>query len=425
MQYQRLRRVTIGAVAATLAAVLALSGCSAPRTVEIDVPAQVDGALPEDTVTQLSDAVTRAMTASGASGAIVGVWAPWSGSWVSGLGTTSVEDSTEVDTDMAFRASRITRPMTCDVLYSLEAEGVLDVDDSVTDYVSGVPNLEEVSLRELCDSTSGVGSYSAQLQSMWINNPDRVWNPRELAAYGLARSTNLGAGETFKESDAGYLLLGLALERATNTSAADLIEQYVTEPLELTATSLPAARAALPGDGAVLDGLITRKSDGAYNCAEPVDVTEMSSSVGFTDSGVVSDITDLGRYAQALATGALMPEGTERFENPKPASADAPDWDKRAGGAVQFGSLVGQFGAVPGYSTAAFSDPASGLTIAVVLNNSTAGAKMAAYLSWELAALASKASAADGETAPEAGLPWTAEQYRDLIAKHAICAPAE
>ena len=41
---------------------------------------------------------------------------------------------------------------------------------------------------------------------------------------------------------------------------------------------------------------------------------------------------------------------------------------------------------------------------------------MAASLAWELAAIASKAPAAAGETAPEAGLPWTAQQYHDAIA---------
>ena len=97
-----------------------------------------------------------------------------------------------------------------------------------------------------------------------------------------------------------------------------------------------------------------------------------------------------------------------------------------AGGAVLAGSLVGQFGAVPGYITAAFSDPSSGLTVAVVLNDSAAGAGVGAYLAWELAAIASKAPAASGQTVPEAGLPWTAEQYHEKITASAICAaPAQ
>ncbi|MGB3376309.1 MAG: serine hydrolase, partial [Microbacterium sp.] len=89
------------------------------------------------------------------------------------------------------------------------------------------------------------------------------------------------------------------------------------------------------------------------------------------------------------------------------------------------GSMIGQHGWVPGYVTAAYSDPETGFTVAVTLNNSSTGGGTAAYLAWELAAIASKAPAAKGQTAPDFGLPFTAEQYGQVIADGAICkAPA-
>ena len=76
--------------------------------------------------------------------------------------------------------------------------------------------------------------------------------------------------------------------------------------------------------------------------------------------------------------------------------------------------------ATPGYATAAYSDPATGFTVAVVLNDSTKGAAIVQSLAWELAALASKAPAASGQTAPEFGLPFSAEQYHQAITDAAI-----
>ena len=76
---------------------------------------------------------------------------------------------------------------------------------------------------------------------------------------------------------------------------------------------------------------------------------------------------------------------------------------------------------MPGYLSAVFSDPVTGLTVALVLNNSAAGAGVAASLAWQLAAIASKAVAAAGESVPEAGLPWSAQQNHDAIAAAAIC----
>lgn len=410
------------AASAVVALVVALAACSAEPQTEVTLPPQVDQAFPDALNAQFEDAVTNAMTASGSSGAIVGVWAPWSGAWTAAMGTQYPGSSDAVTTDMTFRIGQLTRPMTCDVLYAVAAQGTVSLDDPVPMYVSGVADLTDVTLGQLCDGTSGIGSYAAQLRPLWVANPSRVWNPRELASFGLGAERTTEPGASYRDSDAGYVLLGLALERATGKSAAALIQQYVAAPLGLTSTRLPSGKPAAPGADP-LTGLVSRPIEGGVDCIEPLDITEMSSSTGFTDSGVVSTLEDLHRYMQALATGASAPQETaaDRFDDGKPTSSKAPSWLTTAGGAIMPGSLIGQTGTVPGYSTAAYSDPATGLTVVVVLNNSAIN--HAGSLAWELASLASKATPADGGTAPEAGLPWTAEQYHDAIAARSVCAP--
>lgn len=423
MRVPTTRQRVAAAVAGALALVTMLSGCSADAHVDIDVPAQADAAFSDELTQQLQDAVTNAMITTGASGAVVGVWAPWSGSLVTGVGTASFSDPTPVTADMQFRAGQLTRPMVCDVLFALAEEGIVGLDDPVTDWVSGVPDLSDISLVELCDSTSGIGSYTWQLFNSWLINPTRVWNPRELASYGLGQPRAGEPGTAYRSSDAGYVLLGVALERASGRSAAALLQQYVFDPLDMTSTRLPAGKAAAPSTtGEVLTGHHSfADASGAMNCTDPLDITTFSSSTGFTDSGVVSTIGDLGRYAQALASGALAADDSTRFDAPIALASDSPSWYTTSGGAIHAGSLTGGFGSVPGYATAAFADPSSGLTVAVVLNNSARGGEVAEYLAWELAALASKAPATGGNTMPDAGLPWTAQQYRDAVNAGAIC----
>lgn len=419
----RRRWSTVGIVTAALAAMLV--GCAPTESVEIDVPAQVEGDFPTETQAQLDAALDEAMAATGSSGAIVGVWAPWSGSWVEGVGTQSPTSSQAVSADMEFRAARVTRAMTCDVLYALVDREVVALDDLVSEYVGGASGLEDVTLGELCDSSSGIGASAPSLWNEWVKTPNREWPPLELAAYGMGRERTTEPGDAFVDSDAGYFLLGVALESATATSLPDLIEQYVTEPLGLESTWLPGSAPATPSGDTGTPSLQGNNSlpgeDGQLLCADPVEITELSASIGFADSGAVSTITDLGRYAQALATGALLGEDQTRFDSPREAYAGAPTWYTYDGGAFTAGGLIGQHGAMPGYITAAYADPDTGLTVAVVLNNSAAPAGLAANLAWELAAIASKAPAAAGETAPAAGLPWTAEQQGETIRGAAVC----
>lgn len=412
--HHRAIAVLVGAVVSALA----LAGCSFGGEAKADLPPQSAASFPDDTQKQLTDAVSHAMGATGSSGAIVGVWAPWSGTWVTGVGTQRPDGGGDVTADLRFRGGKITRAMTCDMLYRAVADGKVKLGDSITKYVGGVPDLKGISLEDLCDGTSGIGSYAGQLYNSWITNPARKWDPRYLASFGLGQPRSTDPGMAYRDSDAGYVLLGLALERATGSSAADLLRRDVADPLGLSATSL----GDLPEEGVLQGGQSLTNAEGALDCAAPVDLTGASSSSGFTDAGVVTDIRDLGRYVQALATGTLVSDD-DRFAAPLPVAADGPSWYAADGGALLAGSLVGQYGKVPGYITAAFADPGTGLTVAVVLNNSAADAAVGEYLAWELAAIASKAPPAAGEKVPEAGLPWTAEQYHDAISAAAVCTP--
>jgi D-alanyl-D-alanine carboxypeptidase len=418
---QLLSSRTFRAAAAGVAVLgLFLTGCTAEPQFSYEPPSQVEGALPDDTVAAMEDAVANALAASGASGAVVGVWAPWSGSWVTGIGTQGPGSEEAISTDMAFRVADMTRLMTCDVLYGLADEGVVKLDDPVPDYVSGVADMQDTTLLDLCNSTSGAGSSEATVRAAWFTTPERVWAPLELASYGLG-APRATPKTTYTNSDAGYLLLGLALERASGRTASELIAEYVAQPLGLAATSLPSTAAAPPSTGPVMNGHYLPPIEGGYDCAAPVDITTLSSSTGYTDSGVVSTIEELGRYTQAEAAQKLRTKDEpNRFGAPLPQSPEAPSWFQATGGALLVGSMVGQSGWTPGYQTSAFSDPQTGFTVAVSLNDSTTGGTTAMYLAWELAALASKAPAASGETAPEFGLPFTAEQYHQAIADSAI-----
>lgn len=397
---------------------LSLSACTPDGTAAIDLPDQVDASLPQATQTQLSEAVDRAVAASGSSGAIVGVWVPWSGTWLRGVGTTAPNGG-KVQTDATFKVGAVTRAMTCDLLYALAHRGTVALDDSVTTYVPGLPEeYADITLTQLCDSTSGLASYYSAISARVLAAPTRNWNPRELLAYGMARTETAEPsthGTKYASSDTGYVLLGIALENATHRDIDDLLADDVFAPSGMTSSALPATATA------GLRGLLAPVVDGKVDCAAPVDVTAVSPSATFTSGGVVADLTDLGRYVQGLATGARAYDAEGRFADPKPVTDDAPAWFTATGGAFQAGTLIGQYGSTPGYLTAAFADRNTGMAVVVVLNDSRASSTLVRSLAWELASIASKAPAASGQTAPEAGLPWTAEAMAAAVADAAVC----
>ncbi|AUG28305.1 MULTISPECIES: serine hydrolase [Microbacterium] len=405
----------LAAVAGTLALAIALAACSSDDSVSLPLPDQVDAAIPADVQGQLQTAVERALAASGASGAVVGVRVPWSGVWEAGVGTTAPEGAAVSDT-MTFHAGATTRSMTCDVLYGLVHDGVVSLDDTAGEYVAGLGDQGGVTLGQLCDSTAGLASYGPSIETRTRATPARQWNPRELLGYGMSRGSTAQPGTVFADSDTGYVLLGLALERASGKSSAQLYQHYVFGPNGMSDSSFPSTGSAQ------LPGLWTGNAeDGSAACSAPTPIEDLSPAAGFTASGVITDLADLSRYVQALALGLRPYDAAGRFDNALPAVADGPSWFTARGGVYQAGSLVGQYGAVPGALTAAFADRNTGMSVVVTLNNSRASADLVRSLAWELAAIASKAPAASGRTAPQAGLPWTAEDMAAQVAAVAVC----
>lgn len=414
------------AAAAVVAALIGTSACTSADDTPAPAP-QIHETLPAETQAALQEAVEYAMATGGSTGAIVGVWVPWSGEWVTGLGTTG-PNGRPVTTDMSFRGGAVTRMMTCDVLYGLAKDGVVGLNDSVSKFIAGSNDLSDITLMQLCDGSAGIGASGPEIVPMWYRTPDRVWAPKEIAMWG--RSQILAApGTQYIDSDAGYYLLGYALERASRESLEDLYAKYVFTPLELQSTMLPGDEPATPTPEPYMPGYYTPvDAEGARNCAEPIDISRISASLGFADSGITTTIHDLGAYIRAEAAQSISWQqgdkaAQERYSDPLPMWQGAPTWMNASGGAFVIGPLIGQYGFVPGYSTAAFSDPATGLTVAVALNNSERKGAYSYALALELAAIASKAAPAVGQSVPELELPFTAESYRHEMTVGAICPP--
>ena len=403
----------LGALSSFAIAALLLAGCTGGDSVPS--PDRISNPMPGDAVEQMQAATERAIAAGGGPGAIVGVWAPWAGEWEAGIGETEPGSGTAPSTDMTFRAATVTRSMTCDLLYAMDG-GPVNLDDAVSTYLQSVPQLTDVTLVDLCNGVAGLRSSRDPNWNFVIGNTDRVWDPREYAAAGLG--AGLGSTDSWADSDTSFFLLGLALQNASHSSLPELYNEYIFDPQGLGDTYLPSDAPSTAGSNP-LPGFYSSSQVQQSGCTEaPADVTEISASYGYADSGVVSSVTDVRDYMSRQARNAgnsddLAPRWAETF----PVSSDGEQWVRAGGGNRLNGSMLGQQGDILGYSVAAYSDVDTGLTVVVVLNNSAGGGNLAGALARELSAIAMEA----GEEAPETTLPWTIDQAHEAVASAAKC----
>src|ERR687890_1513220 len=155
---------------------------------------------------KLEAAFEKSFLYGGAPGAIVAVRTP-EGTWVSTRGVADLSSGEPMRADMHQRIGSVTKPFTSTLLLQAEAEGLLSLDDTIDKYVKGVPNGDEITLRQMADMASGIANYTDN-KRMWdevVSNPERVWRPQELARIGIEDSPMFDPGTDRYYSNTNFI----------------------------------------------------------------------------------------------------------------------------------------------------------------------------------------------------------------------------
>lgn len=405
----------MGAVAALT---LLLTACTGSKGVEVQANySTVSGATAET----LESAVTQAMQWSRSTEAVVGVWSP-DGDYVQAF---TAEGGEVTDSNAQFRAAQTGQPFICALLLDVVAEGLVTLDREVAEDLPRQTGIGDVTYGQLCDGTSGLADFKSLNANLSVTNPTRSWPTGELIAQSLIAGPLSWPGLNVHRSDTNSVLLGRALGVVTGQTLQEMYEERIFTPAGMQATYIPRpSDLTITGENA-LDGIAF--PPGPVCDAGTLELSQVSPTVLGEPGSAVSTVTDLktfyehylsgtfgGTEAVAVLSDTRPAKNPERDEEGNPTEEIAEGGTERSFGMLKHGPLFGFNGAYPGSLTATYHDPGSGLTVAVALNNSTAGAGFAEKFALQLAAIM-----AEQEGTLE--VPWTAEERAASLADGAIC----
>ncbi|MEE1822600.1 serine hydrolase [Streptomyces sp. BE20] len=201
--------------------------------------------------------------------------------------------------DMHVRAGSVAFPFLGIVLLQLAEEGRVGLDEPVSRWLPGLPRADEITLRMLGDSTSGLADYVTDpgfLAAIYAD-PFRHWDADELVAISTSHPFWYRPGSNWSYSHANFVLLGAALEKITGTRLDHLLRERVTGPLGLDQT-VNNYTPDIPTP--VLHAFTA--SRGTYE-----ESTFWNPSWTTAPGAVlVTDICDLARSVEAVGTGELL-----------------------------------------------------------------------------------------------------------------------
>ena len=322
----------------------------------------------------LDAALKKSFQESDAPGVVAAVQTPRY-TWVQAMGAADRASGEPMTPEMHHRIGSVTKTFTATLLLQAADEGLLSLDDTIDQYVKGVPNGDKITLRQMSDMTSGIASYTADEQ--WANellsDPHRVWKPEELAQIGIKDSPLFDPGTEWFYSNTNYTLLGLVLEKVTDKPIGDLYREQIIEPLGLKNTSFPdPSDSSIPephAQGYTLQG----QSPGG----KPIDSTDWSPSEAWTAGQMISPVDDLLVYGRALGTGKGLLSPEKQSERLGSFVSDVPPLNQpplKGDLAYGFGlgkdhGWVGHNGEIPGYNTYLFYHPEIDAVVAVEVNS--------------------------------------------------------
>jgi len=289
-------------------------------------------------------------------GVLVGVWDSAGNSYVRAYGTADLATHRALTPADHFRIGSNTKTFVISVLLQLVDEGKLHLNDPLSKFALGVtiPNAEHVTIRELCEMRSGLfEAYDTPEIDRLKLTRDMTFDPRTLVGWAVRQKPYFAPGTAYKYTNTNYLILGLVIESVTKDSVADQIRTRLLVPFHLTETSYPATQ-AMPMPWAHGYGL------GKQGDWEDVSNTIPVSLMGAAGE-MISDVADVKRWIALYVTGKTNTAATQR---------ERLDCIPTGEGNLAFGLGIGcsagwygYTGGLPGYNTAGYYLPSSGVTI--------------------------------------------------------------
>lgn len=210
-------------------------------------------------------------------------------------GVKNINTPSSIETSTPFKIASLTKQFTAAAILMLEESGKLSLDDSINQYLANpVEQWTNITLRHLLEHSSGIPDYTNlnSYQSLKSHHISKVDLVRTFAVQPL----NYSPGSKSEYSNSGYFLLGMVIEKVSNLTYQEFIQQQLFQPLKMQHS------------GFIENNDISRHratghqvSDNKLGLANEVDMSSV-----FSAGNILTTTEDLIRWTNALFANKLL-----------------------------------------------------------------------------------------------------------------------
>ncbi len=225
--------------------------------------------------------------------------------WQKAFGLQDRARKIPVNLETRFRIGSINKMFTAVAIAQLVEAGKLGFADTLASVLPDYPNREiaqKITIEQLLTHTSGLGDFFGP---KFFETRERLRELRDYLPLFVDQPLAFEPGAQWSYSNAGFIVLGLIIEKISGENYHDYIAEHVFRPAGMTASgSTPITE---PSENLAIG--YTRDPSGAL-----VPNSETLSYRGMSAGGGESTAGDLMRFAHALRTHRLLsPDMTDRL----------------------------------------------------------------------------------------------------------------
>ncbi len=166
-----------------------------------------------------------------------------------GYGYANLDHDIPNSPHTVFDVGSVTKQFTAASLSMLAQEEKLTLDDDIRRWLPELPEYEPtVTIRHLLHHTGGLRDYLNLFPLAGRNDYFPISHAQILAMMSRQRAPIFAAGERYRYSNTGYMLLAQILERAGSESLGEMAQARIFDPLDMTGSHMyEDLREIIPG----------------------------------------------------------------------------------------------------------------------------------------------------------------------------------
>ncbi|MFC9538769.1 serine hydrolase domain-containing protein [Lysinibacillus sp. NPDC056959] len=270
-------------------------------------------------------------------------------------GEASIQTHAPMELHQRFNLASVSKPITALGILLLVQEKKLTFDDDINQWFEHLP-YTNITVRHLLHHTSGLPDYMA-LFSNWDETTFATNEDVLQLLIQHAPPRLFEAGERMEYSNTGYVLLALLIERVTNKTYTEYMEEAIFKPLKMMNTTVTSTTFTEQYRYEIAQGYVFDVYAGQY-----VDPSEFEETKGTTclnyitgDGGIYSTVEDLWKLGCAVIQSQFWKEAllVQAF-TPSTLTVEQP-FSYGMGWIIsedeQLGKCIWHNGGWPGYAT--------------------------------------------------------------------------